>query len=127
MMRKSVILLIALVTAAVVLFTSCSGAGYRKISAEEAKEMMDAGGVTVVDVRRQDEYDEGHIEGALLLPNETIRQKAEGVIPDRDATYLLYCRTGRRSAEAAVTLMELGYSDVYDFGGIYDWPYEVVK
>ena len=53
--------------------------------------------------------------------------QAEGVIPDKDATYLLYCRTGRRSAEAAVTLMELGYSDVYDFGGIYDWPYEVVR
>ena len=127
MMRKSIILLIASVTAAVVLFTSCAQDGYKKISAEVAKEMMDTGGVTVVDVRRQDEYDEGHIEGALLLPNETIRQKAEGVIPDKDATYLLYCRTGRRSAEAAVTLMELGYSDVYDFGGIYDWPYEVVR
>ena len=127
MMRKSIILLTASVTALAVLFTSCSQAGYRKISAEEAKDMMDAGGVTVVDVRRQDEYDEGHIKGALLIPNETIRQKAEGVIPDKGATYLLYCRTGRRSAEAAETLMELGYSDVYDFGGIYDWPYEVVR
>ena len=119
--------MILCVLAAGLLLASCAQDGYKKISAGEAKEMMDEGGVTVVDVRRQSEYDESHIEGALLIPNEDIEKTAEELIPDKDATYLLYCRTGRRSAEAAYKLLELGYRNVYDFGGIYDWPYETVN
>lgn len=99
-------------------------AAYHKISAEEAKEMMDAGGVTVVDVRRADEYAESHIPNAVLVPNETIEQEAAEALPDKEAALLVYCRSGRRSKEASDKLVEMGYTQVYDFGGIIDWPYD---
>lgn len=88
--------------------------------------MMDKGGVTVVDVRRQDEYDAGHIANAVLVPNESIGDTAPAALPDKDATLLLYCRSGHRSAQAAAKLAALGYTHVYDFGGINSWPYDVV-
>ena len=102
-------------------------AEYRKISAEDAKARMDAGDVIVLDVRTPEEYAQGYIEGAILLPDYEIAGKAETVLADKDATILLYCRSGNRSAGAAKKLVEMGYTDVYDFGGIFDWPYEVVK
>lgn len=86
--------------------------------------MMDGGGVTVVDVRRADEYATGHVPGAILLPNETISETAESVLTDKNAAILVYCRSGRRSAEAASKLIALGYTKVYDFGGILSWPYD---
>jgi rhodanese-related sulfurtransferase len=84
--------------------------------------------VTVVDVRTQAEYEQGHIPDAILVPNETISttQKPDA-LPDLDATILVYCRSGNRSAQAARKLVALGYVNVYDFGGIIDWPYDVVK
>ena len=100
---------------------------YRKISAEDAKERMEAGDVVLLDVRTPEEYAQGYIEGAVLLPDFEIASKAETVLPDKNATILLYCRSGNRSAGAAKKLVEMGYANVYDFGGIIDWPYEVVK
>ena len=106
--------------------TSEKSAEYRKITAKEAYEKIQAGGVTVVDVRTKAEYDEGHIQGAILLPNENIGSTVPNELPEKDAVILVYCRSGRRSREAADKLLSLGYRNVYDFGGIIDWPYEVV-
>lgn len=101
---------------------------YTKISPKEAKEMLDEQeGYILLDVREEDEFAEGHIEGATLFPLGQIKDKAEETLPDTEQTILVYCRSGRRSAEAAKTLADLGYSTVYDFGGILDWPYDVVK
>ena len=101
-------------------------AAYRQISQEEAKEMMDAGDAVVLDVREQSEYDEGHIPGAVLLPVGSIDEDtAAAVIPEKSAAVLVYCRSGNRSKTAAAALAELGYTDVYEFGGINTWPYEI--
>ena len=98
-----------------------------KISAEDAKTMMDGSqDITILDVRTQEEYDLGHIAGAVLIPVDDIADKAEQILTDKSETILVYCRSGRRSALAAQTLSDLGFTAVYDFGGIIDWPYEVV-
>lgn len=100
----------------------------QKISQEEARERMEAGDVIVLDVREQEEYDSGHIPGAVLLPLGAIDgESAAEAIPKKDATVLVYCRSGSRSKRAAKALAELGYTDVYEFGGIMTWPYDVVK
>lgn len=100
---------------------------YSKISSKEAKEMMDEDSdIIILDVRTQDEYDSGHIEGALLIPNDQITEKVESVLTNKDATILVYCRSGRRSLSASKELADLGYTNIYDFGGIIDWPYETV-
>ncbi|MEG0319562.1 MAG: rhodanese-like domain-containing protein [Niameybacter sp.] len=101
---------------------------YQKISAKEAKEMMEKGEYGVIlDVRTLEEYNEGHIEGATLLPNDEIKEKAEITLYDKEEVILVYCRSGRRSEAAAKELIEMGYTNVYDFGGIIDWSYEIVK
>ncbi len=100
-----------------------SVAKYQKISPEAAKKKMDAGGVIVLDVRTQEEYDGGHIENAVLLPNTDIKDKAAEVLPDKNAVILVYCRSGNRSRSASQDLIDMGYTQVYDFGGIIDWPY----
>jgi rhodanese-related sulfurtransferase len=98
-----------------------------KITAEEAKKKIDENkDVIVLDVRTQEEYESSHIEGAILIPDTDISDHAEEVLTDKSATILVYCRSGRRSALAAQNLSDLGYTSVYDFGGIIDWPYEVV-
>lgn len=103
-------------------------AQYHKITAEEAKTRIDSGdAITIVDVRTQEEFDEAHIEGAILVPNETIGDKAPKQLEDKAAEILVYCRSGRRSREAAEKLVALGYTAVYDFGGIIDWPYDTVS
>ena len=102
-------------------------AAYQKISAEEAYEMMASQEVVVVDVRTREEYDGGHIENAVLVPNESIGSEMPETLPDKEATLLIYCRSGRRSKDAAEKLLSLGYQNVYDFGGVIDWPYELVK
>jgi rhodanese-related sulfurtransferase len=104
-----------------------SAAVLTKITAKQAKEMIDSSTeLIVLDVRTQEEYDESHIEGAILIPDYEIDTQAEELITDKNATLLVYCRSGRRSALASQVLYELGYTSVYDFGGIIDWPYEVV-
>ena len=102
-------------------------AAYHKISAEEAYEMLVSQEVVVVDVRTSEEYDGGHIENAVLVPSESIGSEMPDVLPDNAATLLVYFRSGRRSKDAAVKLLALGYQSVYDFGGVIDWPYELVK
>lgn len=97
---------------------------YHKITAEQAKEMIDKDDVTIVDVRTKEEYAEKHIPGAVLLPNESIGEEPPAELPDKDAVLLVHCRTGVRSKEASDKLVALGYTKVYDFGGIADWPYE---
>ena len=77
--------------------------------------------------RAREEYDGGHIENAVLVPNESIGSEMPEALPDKEATLLIYCRSGRRSKDAAQKLLALGYQSVYDFGGVIDWPYELVK
>ncbi|WMJ87959.1 rhodanese-like domain-containing protein [Anaerocolumna sp. MB42-C2] len=104
-----------------------SYSGYSKLTAKEAKEMMDDdSSITILDVRTEEEYKTGHIEGAILIPDTEILEKAEESLTDKSATILVYCRSGRRSALAAADLVELGYLKVYDFGGIIDWEYDIV-
>ncbi|NCB62807.1 MAG: rhodanese-like domain-containing protein [Clostridia bacterium] len=100
---------------------------YHKITAEEANKMMEEQEVTIVDVRTKAEYEEGHVPGAVLIPNESIGSEPPEALTDKEANLLVYCRSGRRSKEAADKLLALGYQNVYDFGGIIDWPYDVVK
>ena len=99
---------------------------YQQITQEVAKEMMDTQEVVILDVREQHEYDSGHIPGAVLLPVGTITEDtAAAVIDDLDTVVLVYCRSGNRSKTASQALADLGYTNVYEFGGINDWPYEV--
>lgn len=121
-MKKILLLLILLLT-----LTACSGGStVTKINAKEAKEMMDTQEVIIVDVRTQEEFNESHIENAILITNENIDGEPTE-LPDKDAIILVYCRSGNRSAEASAKLANLGYTNVYDFGGIIDWPYAIVK
>ncbi len=99
---------------------------YQKITPEAALEKMATPGAIVLDVRTQAEFDGGHLPGAWLIPDTEIAARAAADLPDKDALLLLYCRSGRRSANAAKELLALGYTQVYDFGGILDWPYEIV-
>ena len=127
-MKKLVFLLLA-----VMMLTACGqdkendqGAIYVNITAEEAKQIMDSEeGYIILDVRTQEEYDQGHIPGAIVISHEEIEEKAEDVLTDKDQLILVYCRSGRRSKIAAEALVELGYTNIKEFGGIIDWPYEV--
>ena len=99
---------------------------YEQITQEAAKEMMDAQEVVILDVREQHEYDSGHVPGAVLLPVGTITEDtAAAVIDELDTVVLVYCRSGNRSKTASQALADLGYTNVYEFGGINDWPYEI--
>jgi rhodanese-related sulfurtransferase len=101
---------------------------YRKISAEEAYQMMqDSDEYILLDVRTNEEYKEKRIDGAILIPDYEIGNRAEIELPEKDALIFLYCRSGRRSANAAHYLIGMGYTNVYDFGGIIDWPYDTVN
>jgi len=126
---------IAILIGAMIILSGCSNSiepsesNYKKISAEETKTMMDQDenqNIIIVDVRTLEEYNEGHIERAILIPNETILNEPPEQLPDLDAEILIYCRSGNRSQQAAEKLIELGYTNVYDFGGIIDWPYETI-
>ena len=102
-------------------------AEYMNITAEEAKKIMDTeSDYIILDVRTEEEFAQGHIPGAMLIPDYAIREKAETALPDKDALILVYCRSGRRSKNAAQILAELGYSNIREFGGIMSWPYETV-
>lgn len=141
---KKVPFLLMLTT--VLIFTACSGAKvattnnetatvvatevpiYHKLSAEEAKQKIDSGdALLIVDVRTEEEFKTGHIQDAILIPNETITIEQPTLLPEKNATILVYCRSGNRSKQAADKLVEMGYTQVYDFGGIVDWPYDTVK
>ena len=122
--------ILALILVMLLVLTGCGGKNvektYQQITQEKAKEMMEAQDVIVLDVREQDEFDAGHIPGALLLPVGSItKERAAAVIPKTDSVVLVYCRSGNRSKTASKALADLGYSNVYEFGGINTWPYEV--
>ena len=130
MMRKKIWILIVLV-----LVTACSAGKasvpdgkpavkntYTRITQKEAAELMTRDdGHIIVDVRREDEYASGHIPGAVLIPNESITTEKPEALPDPDQIILVYCRSGNRSAQAAQKLAAMGYTRVYDFGGIMTW------
>ena len=109
----------------------CSDGGsaaYDQISGAEAKALMDSeSGYIILDARTQEEYDDGHIPGAILIPEYEIANRAEKELPDKNQLILVYCRSGRRSKIAAEELVKLGYTNVKEFGGIIDWEYETVK
>ena len=99
---------------------------YVNITAEEAKQIMDTQeGYVILDVRTQEEFDAGHIPGAIVIPNTEIAQRAERELPDKNQLLLVYCRSGNRSKKAAEILVQLGYTNIKEFGGIIDWPYEI--
>ena len=96
------------------------------ITAQEAKQIMDTQeGYIILDVREQEEFDQGHIPGAILIPYTQIEEMADEMLPHKEQLILVYCRSGRRSKIAAEALVELGYTNIREFGGILDWPYEV--
>lgn len=97
---------------------------YREITANKAKEMMDNQDVVVLDVRTEAEYRAKHIKDAVLIPLDQVEDLAEIEIPEKEQTILVYCRSGQRSRVASQMLADLGYTNVYEFGGIIDWPYE---
>lgn len=127
-MKKRILLLLA-----VLLLTACGQdkeikqeAAYMNITAAQAKEIMDSQeNYIILDVRTQEEYEQMHIPGAILIPNTEIEARAEEILTDKDQLILVYCRSGRRSKLAAEILVELGYTNIREFGGIIDWPYEV--
>ena len=127
-MKKLIFIILAMM-----LLTACGQnrennreAVYVNITAQQAKEIMDTEkGYVILDTRTQEEYDEGHIPGAILIPYDEILEKAEGVLTEKDQLILVYCRSGRRSKLAAEDLVKLGYTNIKEFGGIIDWPYEV--
>ena len=129
-MKKWIFLLLA-----VMMLTACGqhtendqGAVSVNITAEEAKQIMDSEeGYIILDVRTQEEYHQGHIPGAILIPEYEIAKRAEKELPDKDQLILVYCRSGRRSKIAAEELVKLGYANVKEFGGIIYWEYDIVK
>ena len=127
-MKKLILLILAalFLTACGITKENDREAVYMNITAEEAKAIMDSEkGYIILDVREQDEYAAGHIPGAILIPYTQIEEKADEMLPDKDQLILVYCRSGRRSKIAAEALVELGYTNILEFGGILDWPYEV--
>lgn len=137
MNRRTFLAAVALCALALPSLAGCSSgsgspgsgsAGYERVGAETAKDLMDeTGDRTVLDVRTRSEYDEGHIPGTVLLPHDAVTEEAEGLLPDKDRLILVYCRSGNRSKQAAQALVDLGYTQVVEFGGINDWPYGIER
>ena len=131
MMKKWSLLILGLL----LLLTACSSPTknnqemvFLNITAEEARKLMDSEKDRIIlDVRSREEYDQGHIPGAILIPDTEIEAKAADLLPDKDQLILVYCRSGRRSKLAAQSLADLGYTNIREFGGILDWPYEAVQ
>ena len=131
MMKKWSLLILGLL----LLLTACSSPTknnqemvFLNITAEEARKLRDSEKDRIIlDVRSREEYDQGHIPGAILIPDTEIEAKAADLLPDKDQLILVYCRSGRRSKLAAQSLADLGYTNIREFGGILDWPYEVVQ
>ena len=113
--------------------TACDGENgkvstYEQITAEQAKNIMDTEkDYVIIDARTEEEFAEGHIENAILIPEYEIKDRAEKELPDKEQLILVYCRSGRRSKIASEELVKLGYTNVKEFGGIIDWPYDIVK
>ena len=126
------IVLMLLISLSLFGLTACQDGGnnatYEQITPQQAKEIMDTEQeYIIIDARTEEEFAEGHIENAILIPEYEIIDRAEKELPDKDALIFVYCRSGRRSKIASEELVKLGYTNVKEFGGIIDWPYEVVK
>lgn len=131
-MKKIFAIILILIFAGTALFfiyqnNNQSSVSFKTITTEEGKKMIDEEEVKVVDVRTKEEYESGHIPGAILIPNETISENLPQELPDLKEKIVVYCRSGRRSDEAAKKLADLGYENIFDMGGLNDWPYEVVS
>ncbi len=137
-LKKRVVAASVVIILSVICFAGCTNnnheseattaVSYEQISQEEAKKLMDTErGYVIIDARTQDEYDSGHINGAILIPEYEIADRAEKELPDKSQLILIYCRSGRRSKIASQALADLGYTNVKEFGGIIDWKYETVK
>jgi len=132
---KQRIWLFLITSAMVIMLAGCGNAtenskllGFQSVAPEEALQRLESDeGIILLDVRTPEEYTAGHIPGSQLIPLQTLEEEAPQQLNDKDAIIFVYCRSGRRSLEAAEILVELGYTQVYDLGGIIDWPYEVVK
>lgn len=120
--------IVAVIVVVLLFYRNHQGAdGYQKISSDEALEMINSNkDVIVIDVRRKEEYQSGHISGAINIPNESIDTKIKE-LPDYNQTILVYCQSGNRSRQASNKLIKLGYQNVIDFGGIIDWNGQIVK
>ena len=132
-MKKGLIIMLV-ISLSLFSLSACGGESqtptpqYEQITAEKAKELMDTEkDYIILDARTQEEFDEGHINGAILIPEYEIAKRAEKELPNKDQLILVYCRSGRRSKIASQALVDLGYTNVKEFGGIIDWPYEIVK
>ena len=114
------------------LLVSCSSeitsVSYEQINAEQARILMSTEkDYVIIDSRTQEEFDAGHIDGAIMIPEYEIKERAPEMLANKEQLILVYCRSGRRSKIAAQALVDLGYTNVKEFGGIIDWPYETVK
>ncbi|MFA9397987.1 MAG: rhodanese-like domain-containing protein [Clostridiaceae bacterium] len=132
-MKKSMNVFILLIIFILpIILSSCtkevSAIAYKDITAKQAKEELDNdSSIVLLDVRTQQEYDEGHIKESILIPLDQLKSRAEGDLKDKNAKIFVYCRSGNRSKQAAIILNDLGYTNVFDLGGIIDWPYEIEK
>jgi len=117
-----------LVILTVLLLVGCQNeVSYQKLEQDKAYEQLNDEEIILLDVREVHEFDSGHIKGAILLPLGDIGSKSEEVLPDKEAKIFVYCRSGNRSKTAVLDLIEQGYTNVYDIGGIIDWEYEIEK
>ena len=127
---KRALIAVSVALMLVPLLVGCNGNNknsYEQITPAEAKAIMDSEeGVVILDVRTPEEFAAGHIAGAILIPDYEIGEKAERVLTDKDQLILVYCRSGRRSKNAASELAALGYTNIKEFGGINDWRYGTV-
>lgn len=126
-MKKVVILIISLI-----LMVGCSDnettkIGYKTITTKEAYDIMNTSvDITIIDVRTNSEYESGHIKNAINIPLDEIENSIDAFVSDKERTILVYCKSGSRSELASEKLLSLGYTNVYNFGGINNWPYEIV-
>ena len=128
---KRIIIAVSVALMLIPLLVGCNGGNsknvYEQITPAEAKALMDSEeGYIILDVRTPEEFAAGHIAGAILIPDYEIGEKAESILTDKDQLILVYCRSGRRSKNAANALATLGYTNIKDFGGINDWKYGTV-
>lgn len=131
---KKLLILVATTTLSAFLLYGCSNntnstiINVKKISSEEAKNIIDTSNdEIIIDVRWKDEYEDGHIKDSILIPLDTLENTIEDIVKNKDSQILVYCRSGRRSAEASKIIKSLSYNNIYDFGGIIDWKYGIEK
>ena len=129
MHNKAILILIVIMLS--LAFASCGGGEeteYSQVDAAKAKQLMETeDNYVILDVRTDEEYSEGHIPGAMHIPDYEIEDKAESMLKDKDQLILVYCRSGNRSKGASEALAKLGYTNVVEFGGIIDWPYAIER